>query len=194
MRKRIWLGCLSVAAAFSFAPNGLAQRPGEITLFSDRDFRGQTYTLTGPREFIRLNWQVRSARVRSGEIWEVCTGTQYQGQCTRLDQNVPGMRLNVASGRPLSTPVERPTPLPQPVPPGRNESLRGMSAEFFPAPSDGRGRVLSCPGGSGSASCAGQNADRFCRSRGWTASSHERQETISGRNFLADVLCTRTRN
>jgi hypothetical protein len=65
-----------------------------------------------------------------------------------------------------------------------------MSAEFFRAPSSNGQRVISCP--QGSAACAADSADRYCRERGWTASSYERQETVAGRNYLADVLCTRT--
>jgi len=75
--------------------------------------------------------------------------------------------------------------------PGREQSLRGMSAQFFVQPSEGGRRVPSCA--SGAANCAAQAADRFCVSRGWTAASYERQETVAGRIYLTDVLCTRTR-
>ena len=70
-------------------------------------------------------------------------------------------------------------------------SLRGMSAEFFTQPSDARGRIVSCA--SGAAACAADSADRFCRSRGWTAASYHCQETVAGRNFLADDGSPRAR-
>jgi hypothetical protein len=67
-----------------------------------------------------------------------------------------------------------------------------MASEYFPAPADGRGRVISCA--SGAANCARESANRFCRSRGWNYASFSLQETVNRQNFLADVLCTRTRN
>jgi len=68
-----------------------------------------------------------------------------------------------------------------------------MAAEFFPAPGgrDGR-RLLSCENGGATANCAAATADRFCKSIGWSGSASQRQETVNGRVYLADVLCTRT--
>lgn len=71
-------------------------------------------------------------------------------------------------------------------PPAAGGSLRGMAAEFFPAPAERGGRVLSCV--SGAAACAQDSARRFWGARGWPAVG---QETVGGRNYLADVLCTR---
>jgi hypothetical protein len=183
MRVGAALG-LTIAAGLLLVPGASAQRTGEITLYSNIGFSGRAYTVTGPRTNITLGWAVRSVRVRGGGAWDLCTRTSYRAPCNRVTQNIGNIRWTVASARPVETAV----PLPTPAPGG--QSLRGMSAEFFVAPSDARGRVESCR--AGTAACAAQSADRFCRSRGWTAASYERQQTVAGRNYLADVLCTRT--
>jgi hypothetical protein len=180
------IACLALVTALVLPAGASAQRAGELTFYSQIAFRGQTYTVTGPRANAHVPFRVRSARVAPGEVWEICTRTQYRGDCIMVSENQVIAPWTVNSARP-----SRATTLPAPVLPGREQSLRGMAAEFFPQPSQGNGRVQSCA--SGAAACAAQSADRFCQSRGWTAASYQRQETVSGRNYLADVLCTRTR-
>jgi len=64
-----------------------------------------------------------------------------------------------------------------------------MRAEFFPAPESGGRRVMSCT--SGAAACAAESAERFCKSIGWNRAAYQQQQPVSGRIYLADVLCTR---
>lgn len=161
------------------------QRPGELTLYSEIAFRGRTYTVTGPRENIRVPFRVRSATIAPGDDWEICTDFRYRGRCNRVSETQGNVAWTVRSARPAASWSGRP--------PGSQQSLRGMASEYFPQPSDAGGRVSSCERGSATAACAARAADAFCQSRGWTASSHERQETVSGQTYLADVLCTRTR-
>lgn len=175
---------LATAIATASPATSLAQRAGEITFYSQIAFRGQTYTVTGPRENIQIPWTVRSARVAGGDTWEICPRTRYRGQCNQVSETQGNIAWTVASARPSQGGGG-------PPPPASGGSLRGMSAEFHPQPAERGVRVLSC--NSGAAACASDAADRFCRARGWTASSYERQETVSGRIYLADVLCTRTR-
>jgi hypothetical protein len=176
-----------------------AQQRGELTLFSNPGYTGFRYTVTGPSLNVRLPWTARSAIVAPGDQWQLCTDAGYEGQCTILRDNTRNLGFFVASARPAGpTALPNPIPggvttLPAPIPPDSGffgPSLRGMTAEFFRAPASGGQRVASCP--TGGADCAAQVADRFCRSRGWTASSYQRQETVAGRIYLADVLCTRT--
>ena len=169
-----------------------AQRAGELTLFSEIGFRGRSYVVTGSRSSILLFFTVRSARVAPGEAWEVCSSVGFRGQCNVVRESQGNVAWQVSSVRP-SRAVQLPAPVPPmpgPVPAPIGQSLRGMSAEFFPQPADGTGRVLSCA--SGAASCATDAANRFCQMRGWTGSVYERQETVAGRIFLADVLCSQT--
>jgi hypothetical protein len=175
----------ALAAGLLLVPGASAQRSGEITLFSGIGFTGRAFTLTGPRETLNLGWTVRSVRAGGGPSWDLCTGSRFRAPCNRLTRSVTNVRWTVASARPTVA-----TPGPAPIPPGGGQSLRGMSAEFFVAPSDGRNRVEACR--QGTAACAAESADRFCRSRGWTRATYQRQETVGGRNYITDVLCTRT--
>ncbi|MGN6290039.1 MAG: beta/gamma crystallin-related protein, partial [Sphingopyxis terrae] len=53
-------------------------------------------------------------------------------------------------------------------------------------------RVLACQSGSATAACAARTADPWCRAIGWNGSAREHMETLSGRIYLADVLCVRS--
>jgi len=173
---------LALLAGMLLTLPAAAQRAGEITFFSQIGFQGRSFTVTGPRETLHLGWPARSARIRAGDSWDVCTQTRFRG-CQRITSTQGNIRWVVAS--------VRPAPRPAPPPPGigQGQSLRGMTAEFFVAPRDARGsRIPSCV--AGTAACARQAADRFCQSRGWRAASYERQETVGGRNYLTDILCT----
>jgi hypothetical protein len=184
---------IAAAVALTLPTASAAQRPGpgsgEITFFSQIAFRGQTYTVTGPREVINIPWTVRSARLSGGGSWEICPRSGYRGKCNQVTDTQGNIAWTVASARPSRGGGGGGGG--GPPPPASGGSLRGMSAEFHPQPAERGVRVLSC--NSGAAACASDAANRFCRARGWTASSYERQETVSGRVYLADVLCTRTR-
>lgn len=180
------LAALAVLPLLATSTTGFAQRGGEITFYSDIAFRGRTFVVTGARDYARVPFTVRSARIARGEAWQICADVQYRGRCNTVDSDQGNIAWTVNSVRPA-----RGTPGPGPGAPGSERTLRGMSAEFFVQPSAGGRRVASCT--SGAAACAKDSANRFCQSRGWTASSYERQETVAGRNYLADVLCTRTR-
>ncbi|HEY2356715.1 MAG TPA: hypothetical protein VGH86_04640 [Phenylobacterium sp.] len=191
MRRLARLGCFAAVAALSWPSMADAQRPGELTLFSDVGFRGQSYTVTGPREHINLDWPVRSARVTPGDTWQLCSSSRYRGICSNVSRSTGNVLWTVASGRPML--AARPMPLPPgggaPGAPDVGGSLRGMSAEFFPAPAERSVRVNSCE--AGTAACTADSANAFCRAHGWTRSAYQRQETVAGKNYLADVLCVR---
>lgn len=187
IKKLSWL-VLGVALVVPSASE--AQRTNQLILYSDIGFRGRSVTVSGTQTLVNVPFTVRSARIAPREAWQVCPLPAFQGSCNTFQENQGNISWRVSSARPRT--FVTPTPMPSPVPPiGTAPSLRGMSSEFFPQPSDGNGRVESCA--QGTARCAQQSADRFCVSRGWTASAHELQETVNRRNFLADVLCTRTR-
>jgi hypothetical protein len=185
-------GTLAVAAGavFLLAGPAPAQVPGEIILFSQTNHRGHSFLVRGTRNNLVIPWAVRSVRVARGEAWDLCTRTNHRDPCHRVAESLQSVNWRIASARP-----SRAVNLPAPVPPGGGGSqgggsLRGMSAEFFVAPTEGGRRVISCA--SGAAACAEQSADRFCRARGWTAARYHRQETVRNTNYLTDILCTRT--
>lgn len=157
----------------------------ELTLYSQIGFRGQTYVVTGPRTSIRIPFTARSARMTGGQTWEICPSSNYGGRCNTVSQDQGNVAWTVGSARPTGGVT--------PLPPANQSSLRGMASAYFPQPSDFRGRVLACTRSNATSACAAQSADQFCVSQGWTTSKHELMETVGGRAYLADVLCTRAR-
>lgn len=183
-------GFIFLVASFAWSPAARAQAAGSVQLYSQPNYSGVSFTISGRRNDVTLVWPVRSVRLGRGPGWRLCRRTQLR-DCTEFTRNNPDVRIILRSAEQIAEPV----PLPQPVPPGRppiGSSLRGMASEYFPAPTDQRGRVISCA--SGGAACARESAQRFCRSRGWNFASFSLQETVNRQNFLADVLCTQSGN
>lgn len=164
---------------------------GEATIYRDVGFQGPAVFVREAKSDLELSWTVRSIRVRTG-TWELCARTRFRPPCARVSADEPDLSrvsrvlYTVQSMRPLGG---QPAQLPAIPEPAAGPSLRGMAAEFFPAPGRYNVRILSCPSGNGTASCAARTADDFCRSVGWNGSKSESQETINRRNYLADVLC-----
>ena len=178
------------------APMGV----GEATIYRDVNFSGPAVYVGRANPDLGLNWPVRSVRVKKG-TWEICSRTRYRGRCAIVASDDPDLRGrtgffdNVQSMRPMGGPQILPPVGPQPpTPPAppAGTSLRGMGAEFFPAPGQYGVRILSCPNGDSTANCAARTADQFCQSAGWNGSTSESQETVNRRVYLADVLCVRS--
>ncbi len=172
------------------APIGI----GEATIYRDVNFSGPAVYVGEAKPDLGLNWPVRSVRVKRG-TWEICSRTRYRGRCATVAADEPDLRGrtgffdNVQSMRPLGGPQIQPPVAPTPP---AGPSLRGMGAEFFPAPGQYNMRILSCPNGNSTANCAAKTADNFCRGAGWNGSTSESQESVNGRVYLADVLCVRS--
>lgn len=183
-------GSAGLAQTDKMAPH----RQGEATIYRDIGFQGPAVFVGDAKSNLGLVWPVRSIRVRSG-TWELCARTRYRGPCARVSADEADLRrvsrllYAVQSMRPLGDPVTQP---PVPPEPPAGTSLRGMGAEFFPAPGRYNVRILSCPNGDSTANCAARTADDFCRSAGWNGSKSESQETVNQRVYLADVLCVRS--
>lgn len=186
------------AAAAALVPasaqeDRMARPEPEAIIYRDAGYRGPAVNVTREQPDMGLAWPVNSIRVRAGR-WELCERTNFRGQCRTLDADVPMLGnllrgITVQSLRPVGGggggggggTV-----------PGNNPSLRGMAAEFYTQPAlDGR-RVLACERGNATANCAANTADEFCETMGWTGSASQAMETVSGRVYLADVLCSRT--
>lgn len=157
--------------------------------FSGTNFTGRSLTVTGSTPIFAATWTPRSVRMGGGSSWEVCEQPAFRGRCTVVQGTSSDLRaqLGVSGVRSVRQAANT-------VPPpsgGGGQSLKGMAAEFFPAPQSHGRRIEACPGGSGSAACITQNADRFCKSIGYVRSRNSAGETVGGRIFLADVLCSR---
>lgn len=150
----------------------------EAILHRDTLFNGPLQSIRAPTPTLNLEWDVRSIRVRSGE-WQICTGRNYTGTCRTIDRDQPtlsGQFRRIQSIRPTGG-----------FGTGLGDSLRGATAEFFPAPLRG-GQRIECSG----SSCARSEANSFCRSVGWLLARSQALETVDGRSVVADVLCART--
>ncbi|QNP42284.1 hypothetical protein H9L15_07895 [Sphingomonas daechungensis] len=100
------------------------------------------------------------------------------------------MVFNVRSVRPVAPKITTVGATVGAVVTGPNPSLRGMASEYFVAPDD-RGARIEVPEGTGEA--MSKRAETFCRSRGWRTQVYARLQTLEGRSFLADVLCSDNR-
>jgi len=115
VRRRILVGvALAAIASGAFA--------GEITLYRNSDFQGDTLTLQRAApdlERTGFNDTASSVIVRSG-VWEVCTDPYYHGNCTQLQ---PGeyyrlegtLNDRVASAREIAAVTVAPPPAAAPV-------------------------------------------------------------------------------
>lgn len=169
--------------------------PGQApyaTIYRDTNYSGPAVAMERANPDLRLGFAVRSIRIRSG-AWQLCSQRNYGGTCITVIASTPdlgnrlGMLRRLGSMRPVASPPEPPTP------PGGAQSLRGMGAEFFPAPRNrNSGRVQSCSNGGSTANCAARTADQFCRAAGWNGSAYQSQQTEGRRVYLADVLCVRS--
>jgi hypothetical protein len=196
VRRKILLPItVGAIAVVGLAQPGLGQddrmaRP-EAIIYRDAGYNGPAVNVTQPQPNMGLAWRVNSIRVVNGR-WELCERTNFRGTCRSYDAD-NAMLGNILRG----VTVQSMRPLGGsggggPEAPGNNPSLRGMAAEFYPAPAQNGRRVLACGQGSATANCAADTADRFCASLGWTASARESMETVNRRVYLADVLCSRT--
>lgn len=162
----------------------------EAIVYRDTGFRGPAMAVSRADPDVRLAWPVTSVRVKRGS-WQLCNAANYKGACITVTRDEPNLSGKLGRGNMLRS-----------IRPvggwgggggaAGGKSLRGMAAEFYPAPMLGNSRVLACRHGSATANCAAQTADAFCRSAGWTASARETMETVNRKVYLADVLCSRT--
>lgn len=162
----------------------------EAIIYRDGGYQGPAVNVSRAEPDLGLAFRINSIRVRSGS-WQVCEKTNYRGNCRTIDRDSPllGLRgIQVQSMRPTgggngSWPGGEQ---------GSNPNLRGMAAQFFAAPAMRGYRVEACTTGSATADCAKRNAAQFCSSMGWRTSARQAMETVRGRVYLADVLCSNT--
>lgn len=188
----IGAGCLATSYAQTAETERYRpERPSEATIYRDAGYRGPAVFVGEQKPNLRLAWPVNSIRVPHGR-WELCEKTRFRGSCRTVDRDTPMLNnvlrgLTIQSIRPVGSGGGW-----NPNPPANDQVARGNFAEFHTQPTDRNVRVLACTRGSATASCAAQTADNWCRSIGWNGSAREHMETVSGRVYLADVLCVRS--
>lgn len=184
---------MSGATAQEAEERGIYGNSAEATVYRDAGYNGPAVTVTRAEYNMGLAWKVQSVRVRSGK-WQLCEEPNFRGSCWTIDRDSP-MFGSAFKGRPVQSA--------RPIggsggswgnEPGRNPSLRGMASEFYPAPARGGYRVLACPTGSATSSCAQRSANEFCSAMRWRRSARQMMETVRGQVYLSDVLCTNASN
>jgi hypothetical protein len=181
----------AVALAAVLPAAAIAQDADQATIYDKGNFKGRSITLDGPTRF-PSPFAAKSIQIPQGKAWELCSGNTFTG-CKEFNQSDRGMVFNVRSARPVAAII---TAVPTTGGPaaeitkiggGPWPSLRGLASEYFIAPDSGGNRILIASGKSEEAS---RLAEEFCRARGWRTSAHERLQSIEGRAYLADVLCS----
>jgi hypothetical protein len=183
------------AASSAQTPDERHHRPSEATIYRDDGYRGPAVFVGEAKPNLGLAWPVNSIRVASGR-WELCERTRYRGplpngRSRHADAGQPRARAHHpvdppgrdGAGEAAGTPIRPPT----------TKSRAAISPNSTPSRQSGNYRV----------SCL-RSADRrtrtarrrpptpiAARSAG-TGSAREHMETVSGRVYLADVLCVRS--
>ena len=185
------LAGVTAATAQEAEERGLFGNSAEATVYRDAAFNGPAVTVTRSQSNMGLSWRVQSVRVRSGR-WELCEQPNYRGDCWTVDRDTsmfgPAFKgRRVQSMRPIGGSGGSGS-----MEPGRNPSLRGMAAQFYPAPARNGYRLLACPYGNPTSNCAERSANEFCAAMGWRRSARQAMETVRRQVYLADVLCSNT--
>ena len=171
------------ALALTLSAQAAAQQ-GEVTLYTQGHFKGPSRTIDQATTALPA-MTVKSVKVAPGTAWELCSGNTFTG-CKQFSQSDDGTVQSVRSVRPIAPPIAESVALPSAGPiAGAGPSLKGLASEFFPVPAQSGSRVEAAT------STASTVATDFCRQHGWRAAAYHRIQTIEGRTFLADVLCTR---
>lgn len=178
-----------VAAAALLSGEAASAQADRATIYRDPGFRGPAVAVERSNPNLRLAFEVYSIRI-DGRAWELCPEPNFRGRCLTVRQSTSDLRRSFGWAGPLQSM--------RPAMGGSGgggsvggQSLRGMAAEFYPAPRRGNQRVQACDRGSATASCAAETADRFCRAAGWNGSARQAMETVNRQVYLADVLCVR---
>lgn len=159
-----------------------AQTNGEAVIYSRALFKGAERSISGPTramgEFI-----AKSIRIPPNSAWELCTGNTFTG-CKKFTRSLSSMVMTVRSARPVAPPIPASATFSGGAIKGSDASLRGLASEFFVTPQESGSRI-EVVGSAG----AGERATEFCRTHGWRTAAYDREQTIEGRRYLADVLC-----
>lgn len=114
------IGVNASGDAWVIGTSAPAQSGSELLLFRNRDFRGRSFAIDGPRSSMPGPFsQARSLRVRGGP-WELCESPGFQGRCVTVSSDVAdlesiGLRNFVGSVRPRPGPTPREGRSPAPV-------------------------------------------------------------------------------
>jgi hypothetical protein len=154
---------------------------GVWELCGNYNYEGPCQQVSESREGVPVAIIVRSARLVGD---------------TGFNAAAPVLRNQQLEAAAAAAPPPRSAPAPVVAPAvaaggvaGANQSLKGSGVEFFAAPARDGLRILACAQGAPGARCVQATADTFCAERGYVDSSARDTENVSGRAYLANVLC-----
>lgn len=162
----------------------------EAIIYRDAGYKGPAVNVSRAEPDLDLSFRVNAIRVRSG-TWQVCERPDYRGTCRSFNRDTPLLAIRGMAVQSMRPEGGGGGSLPGGEQ-GSNPNLRGMAAQFYPAPALRGYRVEACTTGSATANCAKRTAIEFCTSMGWRTSARQMMETVRGRAYLADVLCSNT--
>ena len=189
MLKKVLFGAVMLAALLPAQSQAQEQPSTELVLYPKGNFKGGGYSIAGASQSMRV-FTVKSVKIPEGQSWELCSGNTFTG-CREFSKSDEAMVMNVRSVRPVAARITTVGAEVGAVVTGPNPSLRGMASEYFVAPDD-RGARIEVP--EGTAEAMSRRAEGFCRMRGWRTAAYARLQSLQNRTFLADVLCSDTRN
>lgn len=191
MLNKWMLGAVAVVALLPAQSQAQEQAPpAELIMFGKSKYKGPSYSVAGASQSMRVPFTVNSVQIPEGQSWELCSGNTFSG-CKEFTKSDPSMVFNVRSVRPVAPRITTVAQGVGAMITGPNPSLRGMASEFFVAPDTNGARIEVTSGANEAMSVSARD---FCRTRGWRHSVHARLQTIEGRTFLADVLCSDASN
>jgi hypothetical protein len=88
---------------------GAHQTAGELVLFSETNFGGQSQTVSRDSPTVSTPFAIRSLSIKPGDRWQVCANRNYQAPCTTVtrpiaDAGIIGVTGQVGSIRLLPDP------------------------------------------------------------------------------------------
>lgn len=182
MLSKIIVTITAIAMASDSMPASAQTSGGEAVIYSRALFKGAERSISVPTRAMG-EFVAKSIQIPPNTAWELCTGNTFTG-CKKFTHSLPSMVMTVRSARPVAPPIPASASFSGGPVKGSNASLRGLASEFFVMPQEGGNRI-EVQGSTG----AGERATEFCRTHGWRAAAYDREQTIEGRRYLADVLC-----
>lgn len=64
-------------------------RDGELILYQEPNFNGDSYTVDRDNTFIHTDWNVRSIALYPGQKWQICNKPRWGGDCLTLTESLP---------------------------------------------------------------------------------------------------------
>ena len=196
-RNAAWHSRLALAMAALLLP--AATPPSQLTLFTDRFYRGPARTFTADQR--RIDPAIEPQSLTITGRWLVCDEADFAGKCLEADRDYPvaaglGPGFRVRSVRRLDPGEGAGEPAAGVVPGGA--SLTGMASRYWAAPTYGSARVRACPEGKSSPNampsldCAHDTAEALCRRAGYRSVRYWQLQTVGTQAYLSDILCIRS--